>query len=82
MLSVSGLAQADFGFRTSEDEVYTLYRSSAVTNDPSLRVHVATFDSSDGGSYNKGNCEIAIDLFQKQPGVVVRYWCEKGYFTK
>jgi major membrane immunogen (membrane-anchored lipoprotein) len=63
---------------TSESETYTLYRSSLA--DSSLRIHVATFDARDGEAYNRENCQIAMDLFQKQPGVRVRYWCEKGKF--
>lgn len=56
---------------------YTLYRGS-VTGP--MRIHVATFDSADGEEYNRENCQIAVDLFQRQPGVKVRYWCEKGRF--
>lgn len=44
---------------------YTLYRSS-VTGP--MRIHIATFDSNDGIEYNR------------QPGVKVRYWCEKGRY--
>jgi len=57
---------------------YTLYRSSAAN--PGARLHVATFDAAEGDEYNQGNCRIATDLFAKQPGVTVRYWCEKGGF--
>ena len=65
------------------EETYTLYRSSAVSNvGESWRVHVATFDAKDGDAYNSGNCQIAQELFQKQPGVTIRYWCEKGIFKK
>jgi hypothetical protein len=63
----------------SNDDVYTLYRDSAVRNSQT-RIHIATFDSADGEDYNKTNCFIAADLFQKQPGVSVRYWCEKGRY--
>ncbi len=45
-------------------------------------MHVATFDAKDGEAYNMGNCQIAQELFQKQPGVTVKYWCEKGVFKK
>lgn len=61
----------------SSTEPYTLYRSSIVG---ALRVHVATFDASDGDEYNAINCQIAADLFQRQPGVTVTYWCEKGRY--
>jgi hypothetical protein len=29
-----------------------------------------------------GNCQIAQELFQKQPGVTVKYWCEKDKYKK
>jgi hypothetical protein len=63
---------------------YTLYRSSPVpTDDLSLRrVHVATFDAYENQSYNQENCQTAASLFQSQPGVIVKYWCEKGEFKK
>ena len=63
---------------------YTLYRSSPVpTDDLSLRrVHVATFDAYENQSYNQENCQTAASLFQAQPGVIVKYWCEKGEFKK
>ena len=28
------------------------------------------------------NCDIARQLFQNQPGVTVRYWCERGRFNE
>jgi hypothetical protein len=59
---------------------YTLYRNS-VTNE-NMRIHVATFDSSDGHDYNQGNCRIALELFQKQDGVKTKFWCEKGKYRK
>ena len=66
--------------RASDDKVYTLYRSSMAKG--ALRVHVATFDADEPAKYNRGNCEIAKQLFQNQPGVNVRYWCEKDYYKK
>lgn len=57
---------------------YTLYRSSMVAG--VSRIHIATFDSNDGEEYNRENCQSTADLFQAQPGVKVRYWCEKGRF--
>jgi hypothetical protein len=56
---------------------YTLYRGS--TAGP-MRIHVASFDASDGDDYNRDNCDIARRLFQAQSGVTVRYWCEKGRY--
>ena len=63
---------------TASDAIgtFTLYRSSVVA--PDLSIHVATFDASDGEAYNLENCKIAASLFAEQPGVAVRYWCERG----
>ena len=58
----------------TEPAVYRLYRSSMAFKD--ARLHVATFDAEDGDEYNRENCDIARDLFVRQPGVMVRYWCE------
>ena len=74
----TALLLAACGTRT---DTYTLYRSSA-TAGPPLRIHVATFDSNDGDEYNQENCETARGLFQQQPRVTVRYWCEKGRYRK
>jgi hypothetical protein len=61
-----------------EGSVYTLYRSSA--GDPSMRIHVASFDAADGEKYNQENCTTVLDLMQRQEGVKVRFWCEKGRY--
>lgn len=61
-----------------QHDEYTLYRSSPL--DPNARIHIATFDAKDRNPYNQENCRIARELFQQQPGVTVRYWCEKGRF--
>jgi hypothetical protein len=89
-LATSGLCVALIGSaaaaaeRTQVDEnnVYTLYRSSAVIDGDKWRLHVATFDSTDGAEYNRDNCHVAVELFQAQPGVKVTYWCERGFFSK
>lgn len=51
-----------------------------------MRIHVATFDvtEEDGGgpTYNSENCQIAAELFQAQPGVTARYWCEPGHYRE
>jgi hypothetical protein len=67
--------------KPTEDDstVYTLYRGSVT--DP-MRIHVATFDSADGEDYNRENCDHARGLFQEQPGILVKYWCEKGRYRK
>lgn len=62
--------------------VYTLYRSSSVESMKDARLHMATFDAVEGTEYNRGNCLIAAQLFQRQPGVIVRYWCEAGRYRK
>ena len=64
--------------------VHTLYRDSATgrEDDKTMRVHVATFDSTNGEAYNLENCQVAQGLFQKQPGVRVRFWCEKGAYRE
>lgn len=72
--------------QADDDEfVATLYRSSVVIE--SARIHVATFDADgkSGGTsfaYNWENCLLAADLFQNQPGVKTRFWCEKGRYRK
>jgi len=63
-----------------EQGSYTLYRNSVSFAD--MRIHVATFDAEDGEQYNKENCNVARELFVKQPGVTVKYWCERGRFRK
>ena len=75
---------------------YTLYRNSPAFPETcvfapkdclagaGVRIHVATFDADykDGERYNQSNCDIARQLFQNQPGVTVRYWCERGRFNE
>lgn len=61
-------------------DIFTLYRNSVL--DPTMRIHIATFDTSEGERYNAENCNIAADLFSSQQGVTVRYWCEPGRFQK
>jgi hypothetical protein len=59
-----------------------LYTPGTPEESKKERIHVATFDSSYGEDYNRENCQIALGLFQNQPGVTVRYWCEKGRYKK
>jgi hypothetical protein len=73
MLSLVGCSLLD-------DSTYTLYRSSVT--DPTMRVHIATFDTNNKGSYNQENCDLARDFFQNQQGVKVKFWCEKGSYKK
>lgn len=66
---------------TDEGKIYTLYRSSLVGGD--MRVHVGTFDAEyEDETYNRENCFLAAALFQQQPGVTVKYWCERGKYEQ
>ena len=53
---------------------FRLYRSSATM--PNARIHVATFDTTEGRAFNEENCNIAAREFAGKPGVIVAYWCE------
>jgi len=64
----------------SDDRTFTLYRNSVT--DPSMRIHVATFDATEKEEYNRENCDTAAKLFGAQPGVKTKFWCEKGRFRK
>lgn len=77
LISVPNLLVAS----SHEKNVVTLYRNSAF--DSTMRIHVATFDATTNPrSYNSENCGIAAKLFQEQPGVSVRYWCEPGRYKR
>ncbi len=64
----------------SAEETHTLYRDSVT--DRAMRIHVASFDSTDGAAYNRENCAQAALLFQGQPSVKTKFWCESGRFRK
>ena len=66
------------GCSSGDGATYTLYRNSIV--EPNMRIHVASFDTGEGESYNAENCQVAADLFQRQDGVQTRFWCEKGRY--
>ena len=80
LLAILMCASATVASGASENDVHTLYRNSLT--DVNMRLHVATFDSADGDSYNRENCELAAKLFESQPGVKTKFWCEKGRFKK
>jgi len=67
---------------TSNENTYTLYRDSPL--DRNMRIHIATFNSKEGGKsipdYNKENCMLAASLFNDQPANASKFWCEKGRF--
>jgi len=81
-----GSAGVSWGQTKNSKDMATLYRNSPVIENE--RIHIATFDSSIkawGGtvfSYNWENCMTAAKLFQEQPGVKTRFWCEKGPHKK
>jgi len=83
-ISRCALATAVFAFLLaacggpSDAEIFALYRNSVTSEN--MRLHIATFDAQDGEAYNRENCEQAKLLFQAQPGVKTRFWCEKGRF--
>lgn len=56
-------------------DVYTLYRTPLAGSE---LIHVATFDAKEGRGYNEENCYTVAELMQRQPGVIVRYWCRAG----
>jgi hypothetical protein len=72
-LALAGAANA-----ASADSTFTLYRNSAL--DAKMRLHVATFDATDGAVYNRENCDQARELFQGQSGLKTKFWCEPGRF--
>jgi hypothetical protein len=72
------LLHTALAFAQAEKMTFTLYRTSPV--DASMRLHVATFDAMENENYNRENCLLAANLFAAQPGVRVRYFCEKGRF--
>jgi hypothetical protein len=56
-------------------DTYRLYRTAI---DGVTPVHVASFDApGEPDGYNLGNCETVAALMASQPGVSVRYWCER-----
>lgn len=72
-------------------ETFTLYRNSFM--DRSARVHWATFDADDSGSYNMNNCMMAARLLNanvtasasaegKERDPSTGFWCESGSFKE
>jgi hypothetical protein len=59
----------------------TLYRSSTMSDE---RVHWASFNARQSGSYNRANCEMAADLLNRNlkalngASAPVHFWCEEG----
>jgi hypothetical protein len=70
---------------------FTLYRNSHL--DYSMRVHWATFDTNDKGSYNMNNCLMAARLLNanvtarakaegKERDQILGFWCEGGTYQE
>jgi len=59
----------------------TLYRSSPLSDE---RVHWASFNARQSGSYNRDNCDMAAGLLNRNLKALnrgempVRFWCEAG----
>jgi hypothetical protein len=51
---------------TSGDSTFKLYRN--LMTDQNIRLHVATFDSTDGTAYNSEKCQATQTLFQSKEG--------------
>jgi hypothetical protein len=88
LLAASGLGGcAD----DNKADTYTLYRNSPF--DYSRRVHWATFDAQDKGSYNMNNCLMAARLLNanvtasakaegKERDQSAGFWCEGGSYKE
>ena len=46
------------------------------------RLHVFTFDASGGREYNKNNCQLALERFEKEQGGKFKFWCELGGYGR
>lgn len=79
------------GEQKGRSEPHTLYRNSPL--DPSMRIHWASFDADDGGSYNEDNCRMAARLLNAnmtasaaaeglEPHRGVGFWCERGGYEQ
>ena len=69
--------------KTGSDHPYTLYRNSPIGAD--MRLHVATFDSTEGdddNAYNNENCKSVAKHFQETVTYNATFWCEKGQFKE
>ncbi len=72
-------------------DVWRLYRSGFL--DPDMKIHMATFDTDEGGGvagdYNGNLCRLTADFMRVchstdvsdcpgKPWFKTRYWCERG----
>lgn len=76
---------------SNKSDAFALYRNSPM--DYSMRVHWATFDAKDKGSYNMNNCLMAARLLNanvtasaraegKERDVKAGFWCEAGPYKE
>ena len=64
--------------KSAKGVVYTLYRNSPAF--PDMQIHIATFDAAEERT---PTATIARKRrLDKQSGVVVHYWCERGKFAQ
>lgn len=76
IIIISLCAVVIYFFSIRKQNTYVLYRNSSAFGD--MQIHIASFNAKEPGEYNRENCEIARDLFQSQPGVKAKYWCDKA----
>lgn len=85
LLAIGGCASEDDGHPA------TLYRNSIL--DTSMRIHFASFDAPDKGTFNIDNCEMVARILNanliasaeaegKAPHSSVGFWCEIGSYRK
>jgi len=65
---------------TTSEEPYSLYKTPLMGQQ--TRLHVFTFDASGGREYNKNNCQLALERFEKEQGGKFKFWCELGGYGR
>ena len=60
----------------ADSVAYTLYRNSNMDKD--ARIHIASYDTDEGATFNHQNCEAAAELLSQR--FAEDYWCEIGSF--
>lgn len=79
------------GCGTDASDAFTLYRNSSV--DRTMRIHWASFDTKDSGSYNMNNCMMGARLLNanvtaiakadgKERDPSIGFWCEPGGYKE
>ena len=49
---------------------------------PTVNQLVSLLQKASDAYYNKENCDLAASLFQNQPDVKTKFWCEKGRYRE